>query len=176
MAGLTQDTHVIPYGTQDISTLVAYPVGATQQLYRGAVALMSGSGAVTTGMIKNAATPGSSDIVVGMIGEPAGGTAVSTAPGILGGSTDGAVWVDVRNGTFFIQGGTGANTLSASTVGKTVFYGGENANGPIANLTGSGTSPVLGIQLPQDPSIAGGFTPGSAYFPIKLNVIGSPNT
>jgi hypothetical protein len=175
MAGLTQDTHVITYGTQDTNNLVAYPVGANQQLYYGEVALVSGSGATTVGYLKNAATAGASDLVAGMVGEPAGGTAVSVGPGIPPGTTDGAVWINVRTGAFFFQSGTGSDTLSATTNGKTVYYGGENANGPIACATSaSSTRPVLGVQLPQDPGIAGGCTPGANYFPVKLNVIGGP--
>src|SRR5271166_2314365 len=164
MGGLANDTHVTPYGTE--GGIVAYPVGAGQQLYIGEVALLSGGGAVTKGFLKNAANPGSTDIVVGMIGEPAGGTAVQTGPGILNSSSDGAVWIDVQTGCFFVQGGSGADALSAATNGQTVYLGPENANGPVADATGSGTRPVLGVQLPQDPGIAGGFTPGANYWPI----------
>lgn len=171
---LTQDTHVVQYGVE--GALTSFPVGASQQLYYGEVALISGSGSVTVGYLKNAASPGSADTVVGMLNEPAGGTYVSTGPGVLAGSTDGAVWMDVLNGAFFIQSGTGSDTLSATTNGKTVYYGGENASGPIACATSAGsTRPVLGVQLPQDPGIAGGFTPGANYFPILLNAIaGAP--
>lgn len=175
MTGITSDIHTVqmgvPYG---VNQLVAWPVGATQQLYVGAVALVSGSGSVSTGYLKNAATAGSADKVAGINGDPAGGTAVQTGPGILGGSTDGAVWVNVRTGTFWIQSGTGANALSEATAGTTVYYGGENSTGPIANATGAGTSPVLGIQLPADPFMQTAPQPGSNYFPIKLNVIGGP--
>ncbi len=173
MSGLTTDIKAYEYGTQP--QLVSYPVGANQTCYVGAVALVSGSGAVTTGFLKNAATPGASDLVAGIIGEPAGGTYVQTAPGIVGGSTDGSVWIDVKAGTFMIQGGTGADALSEATVGKTVYYHGENAQGPIADATsGTSTRPILGVQLPQDPGFAGGFLPGSNYYPIRLNQIGGP--
>ena len=167
MAGLTADTHVYAYGVEP--NLSSAPVGSNQQLYFGAVALISGSGSVSVGYLKNAATAGSSDIVVGMISEPAGGTTVSTGPGILGGTTNGAVWADIQNGAFFFQSGTGSNLLTEAAVFTTVYYGGENANGPIANATGAGTSPVLGTLLPQDPGIAGGFSPGSNYWPVKIS-------
>ncbi len=176
MAGLTNDTPLVRYGSGDDCQPVAYPVGATQQLYYGAVALMSGSGAVTTGFLKNAATPGSADIVVGMVGDPAGGTLVQTSGGILGGSTDGSVWDNVETGAFFFQSGTGSDQLSAATNGKTVYYGGENSSGPLAMATnGSSTRPELGIQAPQDPGIAGGFTPGASYWPVIVNpALGRP--
>ena len=172
---LTQDTKVYRYGTGDNNQPVAYGVGANQQLYYGEVALVSGSGAVTTGYLKNAATPGSADLVAGIVAEAAGGTYVSTGPGILGGATDGAVWANVQTGCFFLQSGTGSDQLSAAPNGKTVYLGNENATGSVACATSaSSTRPVLGIQLPQDPGIAGGFTPGANYWPIKLNVIGGP--
>lgn len=174
MAGLTGDIITYEYGVGVSAELVAYPVGATQQLYAGAVALISGSGATSVGYLKNAAVAGQLDLVAGIVGEPAGGTYVKTGPGVLGGSADGVVWVDVRPGAHFIQGGSGADTLTAANNGKTVWYGGENSSGPIACATNTGGRPTLGIQLPQDPGIAAGFTPGAGYWPIKLNTIGGP--
>jgi hypothetical protein len=166
---MTGDGKAYRYGTGDGCQDISYGVGATQQLYYGEVALVSGSGAVTAGYLKNAGTFGSADIVVGMIGEPAGGTYVATGPGILGGATDGSVWVDVDTGTFFFQSGTGADQLSATTNGKTVYYGGENSTGPIACATnGGGSRPSLGVQVPQDPGIANGFLPGSNYWPVNI--------
>jgi hypothetical protein len=172
---LTASTYVFRYGSGDQDQPVAYPVGATQQLYYGEVALLSGSGAVTTGYLKNAASPGSADIVVGMIGDPAGGTFVETGSGIVGGAADGAVWDNVQTGAFFFQSGTGSDQLSEATAGKTVYYGGENSSGPLAMATSaSSTRPVLGVQLPQDPGIAGGFTPGASYWPVVLTAVGRP--
>lgn len=170
---LTNDIPVWQYSTNDDHQPVSYGIGASQQLYSGAVALLSGSGSVTTGYLKNAGTAGANDLVVGMVGEPAGGTLVKTGSGILGGSTDGAVWADVRTGTFFIQSGTGGDQLSAATNGKTVYYGGENALGPIACATNAGGRPVLGIQVAQDPSVTGNI-PGVNYWPISLNILGVP--
>jgi hypothetical protein len=176
MTAMTADGYVYRYGAGDDNQPISCPVGATQQLYYGEVALQSGSGSVTVGMLKNGATFGSSDLVVGMVGDPAGGTYVKTGPGILGGSTDGAVWVDVYKGAFFFQSGSGADQLSAATSGKTVYYGGENASGPIACATSnSGARPSLGVQIPQDPGIAGGFSPGAAYWPITVApTLGTP--
>lgn len=173
---LTGDTLVTRYGVPgDHDQPVAYPVGATQQLYYGAVALMSGSGAVTTGYLKNAGSPGSADVVVGMVGPPAGGTLAQTGPGILGAAADGAVWDEVQTGAFFFQSGTGSDQLSEATAGKTVYYSGENSSGPIACATSAtSTRPVLGVQLPQDPGIANGFSPGSSYWPVVLNQIPRP--
>jgi len=172
---MTGPVPVVRYGSGDNDQPTSFGVGASQTLYYGEVALMSGSGSTTTGYLKNAATPGSADVVVGMVGDPAGGTYVETGTGIVGGTTDGAVWANVQTGAFFFQSGTGSDQLSAATNGKTVYYGGENASGPIACATSAtSTRPVLGVQVPQDPGIAGGFTPGSNYWPVVLNAVPRP--
>lgn len=167
MSGLTKDTKLIQYGSGDGNQPESYPVGANQQLYSGAVALVSGSGSTTAGYLKNAATPGTSDYVVGMLGEPEGGVFGVGPCFPVAGTTDGSLWAQVRTGSFFFQSGTGSDLLSATTNGKTVYYGGENATGPIAcAVVGTPARPVLGTQLPQDPGIAGGSSPGANYWPI----------
>ena len=153
--------------------LVAWPVQATAQLYRGTVALVAGNGGGTAGYLRVADSPGSTDFVAGIVDFPAGGTALDTGSGIVGGAADGDVYVDVKTGTVLVQSGTGADALSATTNGKTVYYHGTNAAGPIADAT-AGSKPVFGIQLPQDPSLAAGAFPGSNYWPVKMNVIGGP--
>ena len=172
---LTTDIHLIQYGTPDGNQLTSWPLGATQQVWHGGVALLSGGTGATKGYLKNAATPAATDVVVGMIGAIAGGTGVSVNPGIVGGATDGSIWIDVQTGAFFFQSGSGSDQLSETTAGLTVYYGGESATGVLACATNGGsTRPVLGIQLAQDPGIAGGVTPGPNYFPIILNTVGGP--
>lgn len=168
MAGLSRDCKIFRYGSGDDAQPEAYPIGADEQLYSGAVALASGSGSVTAGYLKNAETTGTADYVVGMVGDAAGG-AFSTEPGLPTSTTDGGVWAEVLTGAFFFQSGTGSDQLSAATNGKTVYYGGENENGPIAcAVVGSPARPVLGTQIPQDPGIAGGSTPGPDYWPVVV--------
>jgi hypothetical protein len=176
MSGLTNDTHLYRYGAGDDAQPTSYPLGAGQTVYYGEVALLAGGGGVPTkGVLINAATALSGDEVVGMIGDPAGGTYVKTGPGITNSGADGAVWVDVYTGAFFFQGGSGSDALSVSTNGQTVYYHGENSSGPVADKTGSGTKPVLGVQIAQDPGIAGGFSPGAGYWPVVINpAIGRP--
>jgi hypothetical protein len=173
---MTGPVHTARYGSGDGSQPSSCGVGASQQLFSGEIALVSGSGAVTAGYLKNAATAGSSDIVAGMLGEPAGGTGVFTGSSITAPASDGVLQMEVLTGTFMIQSGTGSDLLGAATNYKTVYYGGENANGPIACATNGGVNrPILGIQLPQDPGIAGGFAPGSNYWPITINpALGKP--
>lgn len=169
MSGLTGPIHTWRYGSGDGCQPLAYPDGASQLFISGSVALVSGSGSVTTGYLKNPATAGSSDIVVGMLGDLTGG-AYETSSTFTSGTVDGTTWHEVLTGAFYFQSGTGADQLSAATNGKTVYYGGENTYGPIAMATdGSVNRPVLGIQAPQDPGIAGGFSPGSNYWPVIIN-------
>jgi hypothetical protein len=142
---LTNDCHLVRYGVP--KQLVAAPVTANAQLYSGAVALLR------SGYLINAASPQSTDTIVGMVGDPAGGTYVKTGPGILGGSTNGSVWVNCETGAFAFQNGTGADALAESDAGATVYYQGENSSGPIAAKTNGGsTRPVLGTLLPIDPT------------------------
>lgn len=171
MTALTKDTQLIRYGSGGNDQPESYGIGANQQLYGGAVALLSGSGSVTTGYLKNAATPGSADVVVGMIDSPAG-NAYSVGAGLPTSTTDGGVWANIATGAFYFQSGTSSDALSATTNGATVYYGGENANGPIACATSqSSTLPVLGVQVAQDPGITGGASPGPSYWPIKVAVL-----
>lgn len=170
MTTMTTPVHLVRYGSGDGHEPFAQAVGASQTLFPsgGQVALQSGSGSVTAGYLKDPASPGSADLVVGMLGDPAGGV-YATGPTITSGTTDGSLQMEVLTGTFFFQSGTGGDTLSVTTNNKTVYYGGQNANGPIACATSqSSTLPVLGTQVPQDPGIAGGSAPGSNYWPIRL--------
>lgn len=171
---------IAQYGVPDGSgnQPIGYPMGATLTLYSGEVALISGSGSTTTGYLKDPSSPGSSDIVAGLINNPTGGTyyaGQNSGAGFTSTSTDGSVWLDVIGGSFFFQSGTGSDALTEAIVGTTIYYGGENANGPYMCATSNGGArPKAGTLLPQDPSIANGVTPGSNYWPVKLNVVGGP--
>jgi hypothetical protein len=169
---LANDCPLIRYGTGDNRQPVAYPVDAAQTLYQGAVALLTTvtAGGLTKGNLHNGAAVTATDICVGMVGPPTGGTYVATGPGIVNAGAAGAVWDDVQTGAFFFQSGTSADQLSNGLAGQTVYYGGENASGPIACATSSSsTRPILGVLLPQDPGFAGGVTPGANYWPVRLN-------
>lgn len=148
MAAMTQDGHLVRYGTPEGHQLTPAPVTAASQLYKGEVALLR------SGYLVNAASPQSTDVIVGMIGDVAGGTTVPTAPGILGGTANGSVWVNCETGTFVFQNGTGADVIAEANAGQTCYYSGENAAGPIAALTSGGnTRPQLGVIVPFDPGL-----------------------
>jgi hypothetical protein len=163
------------------SQLISAGVAATVTVYVGGVALISaGTAGGTIGFLKNAGTPSPNDIVAGIVDGYAGGTGVATAPGVVGGATDGAVWANIKTGTFLMLGNAGiagATALTAANNGKPVFYAGETASGPVASASSNtGAFPALGVQLPQDPGFAGGFLPGAAYWPIEIGraLVGSP--
>jgi hypothetical protein len=144
-------------------------VGAGVQIYSGDVALKSAGTGATAGYLKSTTTPVAADVVMGMVGDPAGGTYVKTGPGILGGTNDGDVRVTVETGSFRFQNGTGADTIAVADVGATCYFQGSNTNGPIAAKTnGSNSRPVLGTILPFDPTTPSGFVD------VELTPVGGP--
>lgn len=157
---LTRDILLERVGVPDGSNPVAAPVGAAQQLWHGGVALLSTTTSPNAGYLKNAATPLATDIVMGLVDQSTGGTYAEVAPGILGGATDGAVFVDVVQGTFLFTSGTAGDALTVADTGDTVYYGGEGTNTIVAAKTdGGGTRPVLGVLMPLDPTIPAGKVP-----------------
>lgn len=145
---LTQDCHLVRYGVPDGHQLVAAPVKAAAQLYHGAVGLLR------SGFLINAASPASTDIIVGMVQQTTGSSPPETGPGILGGTNDGDIWVDCATGTFGFQSGTGSDAITEANAGQLVYYQGENSAGPIAAATsGGGTRPQLGYVVPIDPTM-----------------------
>lgn len=166
---MTQDGKIIRYGSSAHGRISA-PIGASIQLYRGSCAVLAGNGdAVTQGYLKSAASTTQNDTVIGMIRGYAGGTHADSDPGVKGGSSDGSTYADIETGTFLFQSDTSGDALNETTAGATVYLHGENANGPIAAKTsGSNTRPVLGVQLPLDPTIPSG------WVAVKLTTVGSP--
>jgi hypothetical protein len=148
MANLTADLTIIRYGTPgNASQPVNLPVTANAQLYRGAIA------ATRSGYAVEMTSPQSTDLVWGVY-EGFGPGSADTIPGILGGSTNGAVTVEVATGSFYLNGGTGADAITQVNVGATCYVINENTVG----LTSSGgTRPVAGIieSLQQPPNLTG---------------------
>jgi hypothetical protein len=143
---ITSDQIISRFGTgEGQAMLLSAGIGANQQLYRGTVALLSGSGAVTKGYLKNSDTPGASDTVVGILSQYAAGTGADAIPGLLGGTTDGATAASILTGAFLLASGSGADQLSAATAGQTVYL----INSVTVGLTSaSSTRPIAGVQMP----------------------------
>ncbi len=129
---------------------IAAPVKAAAQLYCGSIATLR------SGYLIAATSPASTDVTCGIVGFPTGGTYVKTGPGILGGSTDGAVWVDCLTGVFLLASGTGADALTEANAGATVYVVDEQTVGA---TSASGTRPVAGVMLPIDPTVPTGLVP-----------------
>lgn len=134
---LSADIKIIRYGTPGNSTQPTnLPLTANATVYRGSFAT------TRAGFLVAASSPQSTDTVWGLVESPGPGTILATGPGIVGGSTNGAVTVDVATGTFFVSAGTGADAMTAANVGATVYLINETT---VGLTTGGGTRPIAGV-------------------------------
>jgi hypothetical protein len=160
---LSADIKTVRYGTPDGHQVLNRGLASNQTVYRGSVALQDAS----TGRLKSAASPGSTDIVLGIVAQGGPGV-VDSGAGIVNGSTAGATTVDIDTGTFILASGTGADALSLTTNSKTVYLIDESTVGATSN---GAARPVAGIQMADpttDPSIPTGFVA------VKLGTPSSP--
>lgn len=169
---LTADIRTTRYGTADGHQPLNKGIQATTTVYRGSVAVLNGPGGSNVGYLRNPATPGPSDLVVGMIDEAGPGTS-DTGPGITGGATNGAVSANILTGSFILASGTSGDALTVATNMTTVYLIDEKTVGATSAPDGSGnpTRPVAGVQLAchtDDPSIPSGFVA------VKLGTPASP--
>ena len=157
---LTSDILTTSYGPA--FSRVEYPVGkgsAGQTLYRGSFTAVSGGTTVTQGYLKNMATPAATDLVVGIVDDygPSCGLA-NTGPGLIAPNTsNGAVTANVRQGTFIVASGTGADALSITNLQTSVYLINETTVGA---TSGSSSRPVAGLLVATpatDASIPTGF-------------------
>ena len=157
---LTKDVLYRRVGSEGVHQPIAAPLGAAVTVYRNSIALLSAGVGATQGYLKNASSPASGDIVIGMVGEIAGGTAAQTGPGIIGNGTDGGVIINCETGSFLLASGTGADALTETNAGATVYVIDEVT---VGLTNGGSTRPVAGTMLPLTPDIPTGFVP------VKLN-------
>ncbi len=162
---LTSDIAVYRYGTPSIHQPIEYPIGkgaSGQTLYRNSVALLSGGTTVTQGYLKNAASPATNDIVVGLVGDygPSCGQP-NTVPGLGGtvlNTADGVLTANVETGTFLLLSGTSSDAITVTNVGETCYLINENTVG--ATNPGGNTRCAAGlvVQVPAtDASIPTGY-------------------
>ncbi len=149
---LTNDVFVSRWGSEGKHEPVAAPLGSAVTVYSGSIALSR------AGYLANASAPQATDTVLGLIGEPAGGTYVKTGPGIVGNGSQGAdgVWVEILTGSFILANGTGADALAETDVGASVYVVDEVTGG---KTSGGSSRPIAGVLMPIDPSIPAGFIP-----------------
>ncbi len=157
MANLTADVSLVEYGVPgNENQPVNLNLKATTTVYRGSIALTR-SGVAVPAVNSNLT---STDVVWGLYDQAGPGTA-DTGPGITGGSTDGAVTVDVATGTYFLASSTGSDLLGVSTLGKVVYVYDEVT---VAATNGGGTRPVAGVHIYTDSTR----TDAPGTFAIKL--------
>jgi hypothetical protein len=144
---LTSDIKAVRYGTGQGREPANLGLLAGVTVYRGSIALESGA---SPGYLKNAASPAASDLVWGIIQKVGTGSGqIDGAPGITGGLTNGAVTVEIEQGTFFLGSSTGADQLSVANIGAEVYVYNENT---VAATSASSTRPVAGILVAIDTS------------------------
>lgn len=153
---LTKDQKVARYGTPYGNRIIPRGIRAGVTVYRGSIALQDNGG-----FLKNASSPSSTDKTLGLIlrVRPGDGQ-VDGAPGITGGTTDGAVGAEVDQGAFFLGSSTGGDQLGVATLGQTVYVYDEIT---VAATSNSGARPVAGIHIDTDTT---GRYPGA--YAIKL--------
>jgi hypothetical protein len=142
---------------------VNFALKAATTVYRGSIA-MTRSGIAVPAL--NAGLSTATDVVWGVYACAGPGTA-DTGPGILGGSVDGAVTVEVRTGTFFLGSSTGAGALGVTTLGKTVYVYDE------VTVTATSGTPPAGVHIYTDSTR----TDAPGIYAIKLGSLessGSP--
>lgn len=145
---LTADIKIIRYGTPGNATQpVNQPVTALAQLYRGAI------GATRSGYCVEMTTPQSTDVVWGLY-EAYGPGFADTIPGMVGGTTNGAVTVEIATGSFYLNNGTSGDLITQANVGAPCYVINENT---VGLTSGGGTRPVAGVveSLIQPPNTTG---------------------
>jgi hypothetical protein len=134
---LTSDQITVRYGAPGNSTQpVNKPLTANATVYRGSIAT------TRSGYLVAASSPQSTDIVWGLVQGAGPGTADQTTPGIVGGTTNGAVTVEIATGSFFLASGTGADAITGANVGATCYVINETT---VGLTNGSNTRPQAGV-------------------------------
>jgi hypothetical protein len=134
---LTSDQISVRFGVPGNSTQkINLPLTAGDTVYRGSIAT------TRSGYLVPASSPQSTDIVWGVIQAAGPGTADQATQGIVGGTSNGAVTVEVDTGSFFFASGTGADAITAVNVGALCYVINETT---VGLTNGSGTRPTAGV-------------------------------
>lgn len=159
MAALTKDVFVNRFGSEGVHEEIAAPLGSAVTVYSGSIALSR------AGYLANASAPQITDTVLGLIGDPAGGTYVKTGPGIVGNGSQGTngVWINILTGSFILASGSGADLLDETTVGASVYVIDEIT---VGKTNGTGTRPTAGVQMPITPDIVAAY--GAGFVPVQF--------
>lgn len=147
---LSAGIQVLRVGAEGVHEPIAAPLYTGVTVYYGSIALLSNAG-----VLKNAASPASTDTCIGLIGNPV--VPQSTA-GIVGAGTTNAnaTWVDCLTGSFLLASGTGADAITEANAGANCYVVDEKT---VGLTSGSSTRPLAGVILPIDPTVPTGFVP-----------------
>ena len=146
---LAADVKIIRYGVPGNSTQphVPGPIAASTTLYGGSICLTNSSGNV-----KSAASPSSADTCWGLVHAQTINASTTVTTGIAL-DVNGRPF-EVETGAFFLASATGADALSQTYVGKTVYVYDEVT---VAATNGSNTRPAAGVLLCIDTTQGGGY-------------------
>jgi hypothetical protein len=145
---LTADIQTVRYGTPGNASQPAYPgpLGASVTVYGGSICLTDSSGNV-----KNASSPASTDICWGLVHAQTKNATASAWNSPL--DTLGNPF-QVDTGSFYVAAGTGSDALTQSSIGKTVYVIDEQTVGATSN---GNTRPVAGVLVNIDTTQGGGY-------------------
>lgn len=149
---LTRDQKITRFGTPTGHEPINLGLKAGVTVYRGSIALTD-----TSGYLKNAASPASTDLCWGLIERVgAGSDQIDGSPGITGGSTDGSVTAEIATGAFYLGSSTSSDQLSVATLGKDVYVYDEIT---VAATNGGSSRPKAGVHVGIDTSgrVPGGY-------------------
>lgn len=148
MTALTGDIQTVRYGTPGNASQPAYPgpLAGSTTVYGGSICLTNSSG-----QVKNAASPASTDLCWGLVHAQAVNATANAWNTPL--DTTGEPF-QVDTGSFYLNGGTGADTLAQSNIGQTVYVVDEQT---VGLTNGSGTRPVAGVLVNIDTTQGGGY-------------------
>lgn len=147
---LSADIKISRYGIVDAHSPLVKGITASATVYRGSAAT------TRSGYLVAATSPQSTDVVWGLIANGGPGVA-DTGAGVVGGGSNGAVSAEIATGTFLLAAGTGADALTVTNEGASVYLINESSVGA---TTGGGTRPVAGVLIAtptSDPTIPTGF-------------------
>ena len=150
---LTKDVFANRWGAEGKHEPLSLPLGSSATVYSGSIA------ATRSGYLAPISTPQSTDVVFGLIGEPAGGTYVKTGPGIVGNGSQGVngVAVEVLTGSFILAYASGADAFAATDIGVAAYVVDEVT---VGKTNGTNTRPQAGLVMAlndTDPTIPSGF-------------------
>lgn len=146
---LTQDIKTTRYG---VPGNASQPVGgfnmaASTTVYGGSICLTNSSG-----NIKNASSPSSTDTCWGLVHAQTTNATTAVTSGILL-DVNGRPF-EVDTGTFYLNSGTGGDALTAANLGQTVYVIDEQTVGA---TNGGGTRPIGGVLVNIDTTQPGGY-------------------